>query len=210
MVDMKRIVALILIIIPFVGFSQYLGLPGDNLNLFAVLDKFQKSPTLEIFEEDLNNIEFKINNLDLDLNNQIDYISVYEIIDNENTHLIKLQTQITEIEKQDIAIIIVERKRNKKINIQIIGDIELYGKNYIIKPSNKIYTNSLPIITYIFKSKNSWTSNWCWANYPPYFRPWVPLYYHQYYGYHNNVDNGYTKYIKIENNNNAEAIQIKL
>lgn len=28
-----------------------LGLPGDNLNLFAVLDIFQKSKTLEEFEK---------------------------------------------------------------------------------------------------------------------------------------------------------------
>lgn len=31
-----------------------LGLPGDNLNLYAVLEVFQKSPTLEGFEKSLN------------------------------------------------------------------------------------------------------------------------------------------------------------
>ena len=31
-----------------------LGLPGDNLNLYGVLDLFQKSETLEEFEKKLN------------------------------------------------------------------------------------------------------------------------------------------------------------
>jgi hypothetical protein len=31
-----------------------LGLPGDNLDLYAVLDLFQKSKTIEDFEKSLN------------------------------------------------------------------------------------------------------------------------------------------------------------
>ena len=42
-----------------------LGLPGDNLNLYAVLDIFQKSKTLEDFEKVLNEQDSKVNNLDL-------------------------------------------------------------------------------------------------------------------------------------------------
>ena len=30
------------------------GLPGDNLDLFGVLDLFQKSPSIEDFEKSLN------------------------------------------------------------------------------------------------------------------------------------------------------------
>lgn len=42
-----------------------LGLPGDNLDLYAVLDLFQKSKTIEEFEKSLNDDKAKINNLDL-------------------------------------------------------------------------------------------------------------------------------------------------
>ena len=45
--------------------TDSLGLPGDNLNLYAVLDLFQKSETFEIFEKKLNEEDSKINNLDL-------------------------------------------------------------------------------------------------------------------------------------------------
>ncbi len=34
--------------------KEYLGLPGDNLNLYAVMQLFQDSKTLEDFERDLN------------------------------------------------------------------------------------------------------------------------------------------------------------
>jgi len=39
-----------------------LGLPGDNLDLYAVLDLFQKSKTIEDFEKSLNLENSKINN----------------------------------------------------------------------------------------------------------------------------------------------------
>ena len=52
------------------------GLPGDNLDLYAVLDLFQKSKTIEDFEKSLNLEETGINNLDLDLDNKVDFIKV--------------------------------------------------------------------------------------------------------------------------------------
>ena len=60
---------LILLLISCFSISTYaqsndepeaLGLPGDNLNLYAVLDVFQKSKTLEDFEKAINDEEGKI------------------------------------------------------------------------------------------------------------------------------------------------------
>ncbi len=42
-----------------------LGLAGDNLDLYAVLDLFLKSKTIEDFEKSLNEQKTGINNLDL-------------------------------------------------------------------------------------------------------------------------------------------------
>lgn len=56
--------------------STLLGLPGDNLDLYAVLDLFQKSKTIEEFEKSLNLEKTGINNLDLDLDNKVDFIKV--------------------------------------------------------------------------------------------------------------------------------------
>ncbi len=56
--------------------TALLGLPGDNLDLYAVLDLFQKSKTIEEFEKSLNLEKTGINNLDLDLDNKVDFIKV--------------------------------------------------------------------------------------------------------------------------------------
>ena len=45
--------------------DEDLGLPGDNLDLYAVLNLFQESKTIEDFEKSLNEEKTGINNLDL-------------------------------------------------------------------------------------------------------------------------------------------------
>jgi hypothetical protein len=109
-----------------------LGLPGDNLNLAVVLDVFQQSKTLEIFEKALNSDSLKINNLDLNNDGQTDYIKVIDNV-NGNTHTIVLQDDLGKGETQDVAVIYVE-KNGDDVKIQMMGDEQLYGKNYIIEP----------------------------------------------------------------------------
>ena len=113
--------------------EDYLGLPGDNLNLYAVMKLFQESQTLEEFERNLNDENSRINNLDLNGDNQIDYISVFDNV-HGNVHNIVLQVAINAREKQDVAVFTVERDDNGNIWLQLTGDEALYGKNYIIEP----------------------------------------------------------------------------
>ncbi len=76
------ILLLAISLISFSSFSQtendepLLGLPGDNLDLYAVLDLFQKSKTIEDFEKSLNGEKTGINNLDLDGDGNIDFLKV--------------------------------------------------------------------------------------------------------------------------------------
>jgi hypothetical protein len=82
--NILQFLALILSLLSYPVFSQtkgqteadttLLGLPGDNLDLYAVLDLFQKSKTIEDFEQSLNLQETGINNLDLDLDGKVDFI----------------------------------------------------------------------------------------------------------------------------------------
>jgi len=111
-----------------------LGLPGDNLNLYAVLDIFQKSKTLEDFEKALNDPDNKVNNLDLNNDGEIDYIEV-EGHKEGNTHVIVLQVAVNNKETQDVAVIEVDKDKKNNVHVQAIGDEDLYGKNYIVEPS---------------------------------------------------------------------------
>lgn len=184
-----------------------LGLPGDNLNLYVVLQLFQESKTLEDFEKKLNQESLNVNNLDLNNDDKIDYIKV---IDNktDGAHAIVLQTPINDKEIQDIAVIEVEKDKSGKAVVQVVGNEELYGKDYIIEPkendnsakltdntknvqekntSTKVYVNInfWPIIEYMYAPGYViYVSPWYWSYYPSWWYPWSPWYWNRYYYHH--------------------------
>lgn len=193
--------------------DQKLNLPGDNLNLYAVLKVFQESETLEKFEQKINEKDSKINNLDLNGDNKIDYIKVMDKIDGD-VHNIVLQVPVNATENQDVAVIVVQKNKEGQVQIQVIGDEDLYGKDYIIEPNfdtednktastpNPGYTMggttpvqvertttyviaSWPIVRYVYMpGYNPWYSPWYWDYYPSYWSSWSPFYWHEYYGWH--------------------------
>ena len=112
------------------------GLPGDNLSLYAVLDLFQKSKTIEDFEKDLNLEKTGINNLDLDLDGKVDFIKVTTTQKDDDFTFV-LQVAVSASETQDVAVILVSKDDKKEVTMQIIGDKDLYGENYIIEPQTK-------------------------------------------------------------------------
>jgi hypothetical protein len=189
-----------------------IGLPGDNLNLYAVLKTFQESPTLDGFERALNDSTNKINNLDLNGDGKIDYIRVVDSMQG-NLHNIMLRAELAPNEEQSVAVIVVSRNPDQTVNVQLVGDEALYGKNYIVEPNyrdslagkpNPAYQDNAndggqvvyapttpyevagwPIVGYIYMPGYSpWYSPWYWGYYPPYWSPWPPFSWHFYYGYH--------------------------
>ena len=122
--------------------STLLGLPGDNLDLYAVLDLFQKSKTIEDFEKSLNEEKTGVNNLDLNLDQKVDFIKV-ETKQKDKDFTFILQVDVTEKEKQDVAVILVSKDKNDKVTMQIVGDKDLYGEGYIVEPK----TSTTPAVT---------------------------------------------------------------
>jgi hypothetical protein len=199
--------------------AEYLGLPGDNLNLFAVLNLFQDSETLEGFERKLNDPDLMINNLDLNGDNKVDYVMVFDYSEG-NLHNIVLRVALGPNENQDVAVFIVEKYSDGSVLIQLIGDEALYGPNYIIEPnyaetpnpgyrgsanysSSNVVTTSYyevatwPVIVYIYEPFYiGWRSSWYWGFYPPYWHPWSPFYWHYYYGYHYHWHSHYFAYYR--------------
>ncbi|HVY74936.1 MAG TPA: hypothetical protein VG890_08915 [Puia sp.] len=166
-----------------------LGMAGDNLDLYAVLDLFQKSKTIEGFEKSLNDEKTKINNLDLDLNKKVDFIKVVTKKDG-NSYTFILQVDVSKKETQDVAVILLDKDKNGKVSLQIVGDEDLYGKDYVIEPkgnssitanpgyvgpdpvkvdvpaSTTVVVQSAPIVQYV---------------YSPAYVPYVPPYYYGFY-----------------------------
>ena len=195
--------------------EEYLGLPGDNLNLYATMKLFQESETLEAFERDLNDEKSKINNLDLNGDNLVDYITVTDYVEG-TVHTIVLRTALNRKEAQDVAVFTVQQFKDGSVQIQLIGDEALYGKNYIVEPiyaetpnpgykGTTVYTDNVrvvtttyyevaawPVIRFMYNPYYvSWHSSWYWGYYPVYWNPWRPYYWHYYYGYHYNWNNHY-------------------
>jgi hypothetical protein len=202
--------------------EEYLGLPGDNLNLYAVMKLFQESETLEGFERNLNDENSRINNLDLNGDNMVDYIMVIDYVD-DDAHNIVLRVALNQGEYQDVAVFTVVRYRDGAVQIQLIGDEALYGRNYIVEPiyadnegltpnpgylgrsannrnvqvvrTTTIEINTWPMIRYIYRPGYvAWRSSWYWGYSPVWYNPWQPYYWHYYYGYHYNWRPYYNRY----------------
>jgi hypothetical protein len=205
-----------------------LGLPGDNLDLYAVMEIFQKSKTIEDFEKELNAEKDGINNLDLNDDKKVDFIKVVTDKDGDSFSFV-LQVAVSKTETQDVAVILV----SKDASIQIVGDEDLYGKNYVIEPkgtgssstanpgysggetmnlpaaaapTTTVVVQSPPIVQYVYSPAYvPYYSPFYFGFYPPYFRPWVPIMYGVYWSnhfhYHGGYYGGYHGSVNININN---------
>ena len=214
--------------------EELLGLPGDNLNLFAVLDLFQQSKTIEDFEKSLNLESTGINNLDLNNDSKVDFIRVDTEQDGDDFMFI-LRDAISENEIQDVAVIMVSKDENKKITLQIIGDEALYGKDYIVEPSTEatpsvtanpaykgedpvtvnvpatkvVVVESAPIVQYVYSPAYvPYYPPYYYGYYPPYFFPFtilaIGIYHHNHYHHYY----GYRNTIIIHNHNHYNHYNI--
>jgi len=194
--------------------TTLLGLPGDGLDLFAVLNLFQKSPTIEDFEKSLNLEETGINNLDLNLDGKVDFIKVVTEQDGEDFTFI-LQDDVSEKETQDVAVVLVSKDKDGKVTMQIVGDKDLYGKDYVIEPAppapavtaNPAYSGpdpvaSTPATTTVVVVESAPIVQYVYSPvYVPYYPPYTYVYHPPYYAaftvmavgiyHHNNYYNSY-------------------
>lgn len=180
-----------------------LGVIGDNLDLYAVLDAFKDAASMEEFEQTINDQSLKINNLDLNEDNQVDYIQVYDEGDEDDVHAIVLRIAMEEGDEgtQDVAVIELEKTNSNEANIQIIGDEDLYGTDYIIEPKNpdeltkRVMAPNLIIVNVwgwrgvrvVFAPGYvRWRSPYYWRHYPRWWRPWRPFRWRTYHSFHVN------------------------
>lgn len=190
------------------GFSQSkdepvsLGLPGDDLDLYAVMEVFQKSKTIEDFEKSLNEEKSKLNNLDLDKDKKVDFIKVVTNKDGDSFSFI-LQVAVSKTENQDVAVIFVSKDKSGNVSMQIVGDEDMYGKNYVIEPKDSkssstanpgynggnnetmnipaqttttVVVQSAPIVQYVYSPAYvPYYPPYYYGYYPPYYHPFVPI-----------------------------------
>ncbi|MEP6647164.1 MAG: hypothetical protein ABJC12_08740 [Saprospiraceae bacterium] len=192
------------------------GLPGDNFSLQGALHLFQMSTSPEDFEKQLNTESNNVNNLDLNGDNDIDYVRVIDKSD-KNSHVLILQVPISSTESQDIAVIEIEKTGDTTAILQIIGDEDIYGEEVIVEPdvSGDSPTNGYkggapmenydnasgvivfnvwywPSVRFIYAPVyRPWVSPWQWRSYPVWWRPWRPMGWHVWHPFYSRYHRSY-------------------
>ena len=159
---------------------------SDNLDLDAVASIFGDSKDLEDFEYRLNDPDNRISNLDLNGDGYIDYLRVVENSSDRNS-LIVIQAVLDQDIYQDVASIEVEKVRDGRLRVQVVGDAYIYGSNYIIEP---VYVGTPIIFTFFWSSHyRPYYSPYYWNYYPrwySYYRPYPTYKYHRHIYHHIN------------------------
>src|SRR6478672_243635 len=145
---------------------------SDNLDLRAVASIFGDSKNLEDFENRLNDPNNQISNLDLNNDNQVDYLRVIESVEGYS-HIIVVQSVLGFDKYQDVASIEVERDSNNRVSVQVVGDVYMYGANYIYEP---VYVHTPIIYSYFWvPNYRPYCSTWYWGYYPSFYYAWNPF-----------------------------------
>lgn len=178
---------------------------SDNLDLRAVASMFGESANLQDFERRLNDPKYQISNLDLNGDDEVDYLRVIESVENR-THVVIIQAVLDRDVYQDVATIDVERDNYNKVSVQIVGNSYLYGANYIYEPVYSV----VPVIYTSFWVTNyrPYYSTWYWGYYPTYYAAWRPYPVYRYRSNINvciNVHNTYN-YVNTRRSYRAPAI----
>jgi hypothetical protein len=199
--------------------SDSLGVIGDNLNLYAVLDAFKDAENVQAFEKTLNDPESKINNLDLDEDGNVDYIQVIDNVE-DDAHALILRIELDATESQDIAVIELEKTEDNTAIIQLVGDEEIYGKDYIVEPNQDVkITERMMLfkptiynvwgwrsVRHIYgPSYTIWVSPWGYNNHPKHWKPWRQHTWRVYNGHHRNRHKNY-HVTRVHHANKAHGI----
>lgn len=179
---------------------------SDNLDLEAVASIFGESKDLEDFEKRLNDPKTQISNLDLNNDGEVDYLRVMETAEN-NVHSISIQAVLGKDQYQEVAVIDVEKDAKGATQVQVVGNVDMYGPNYYITP----YYPVVPVFFTLFwvAAYRPWYSPWYWGYRPPYFSPWRPYPPHIYRSnvhVHVNINNTYNRNnVRMNNRTNINT-----
>ncbi|MBF2709293.1 hypothetical protein [Flavobacterium soyangense] len=162
---------------------------SDNLDLRVVASIFGDSKNLRDFERRLNDPKLQISNLDLNNDDQVDYLRVIECVENR-THVIIIQSVLDCDLYQDVATIEVEKDWGNNVRIQVVGNTYLYGQNYIYEP--EYYYTPLIYASFWISNYRPYYSAWSWNYYPSFYYAWNPFPVFRYRYNVNNCLNNYT------------------
>lgn len=149
-------------------YEEYDHVAKDNLNLQRVGDLLQRSRTPQEFETYLNEPD-GINNLDLNGDGYVDYISVDEYYDPayDNQRGLTMYTRWGPDEVQELGTVVFYRDEPRMPGARILltGDEIIYGNNYYYE-ANWV-DKALAIANLLFGNHTVYRSPYYYDRYPP-------------------------------------------
>jgi len=145
---------------------------SEGLDLKAVGELLKKADTAEELEQLLNSPAQGVNNLDLNADGNVDYISVTEY-GNDKVKGFSLATEPAPGETQELATIEVEKVSDSEGKMEITGNEQIYGQNHHYHSSFGL-TDFL-IMSYLFRPHGFYGSPWGYGRYPGYYSPYSTM-----------------------------------
>ncbi len=148
---------------------------GLDLNKLTALVKEVRSG--QELERKLNE-KNGLNNLDLNGDDKVDYVSIKEFGDVKSKIGYSLTVEPVKSEVQEVASVTVELN-NDKAEIQVVGNEQIYGSDAIYNDWTKVErekpaaqgtgSHAVPMYTNYFYPRPLWYSPWHFGLYPPYY-----------------------------------------
>ncbi|MDJ0841675.1 MAG: hypothetical protein QNK37_34530 [Acidobacteriota bacterium] len=150
---------------------------SSGLDLQALVGLAKTAKDAEDLERKLNE-PGGINNLDLNEDEQVDYIAVTEY-GNRDAWGFSLTTEPEEGQVQEVATIEMERQGENQARISANGSPNIYGPLMTYMVVDTI--GDIIMWNYLLNRTSPWRSSYRYGRYPSYYRSYRPVGYNSYY-----------------------------
>lgn len=183
---------------------------AKGLDLRLVSELLKQARSAEEFEKLLNSKEHGVNNLDLNGNGTVDYISVTEFIRDDERNF-SLSVEPVPGQKQEIAIIRIEKADDgQSARVEAHGNPRFYGPDHSYSSG---WTGPVAgmMLGYLFgRMHTPWTSPFSQGRHPPGYQPYPAIGHDTYQNKHaGKVPEGTYKSLPQKNGESSYASQKK-
>jgi hypothetical protein len=139
---------------------------GEGLDLRAVGELIKTARDAEALERQINDASTGLNNLDLDSDGEVDYISVEEF-GGGNSRGFMLIAKLNDGREQEVATIDIEKSTDSDADLEIRGNERVYGSNHYHHSSFGI--GDYLMMRWLFSSHSMYRSPYYYGRYPGYY-----------------------------------------
>ena len=142
---------------------------ADGLDLQAVGELLKRAENAEQFETLLNDPSEGLNNLDLDEDDNVDFIQITEYGQDDATGF-SLTVDMGGGEEQELATIDVVKTDEGDVDVEVHGNEQVYGANHY--HHQRFGAGDYLLFAYLFRPHPFYFSPYRFGFYPGYYRPY--------------------------------------